>query len=95
MQEFFGSLRHDAVSVQQLFDRVCARHERACADAGVTLAASIEPGAETILGDADRRALSTAADALNRATEPFATKRMNRSIARALTGRSVDSLAGG
>jgi signal transduction histidine kinase len=49
-----GSLRHDAVSVRQLFDRVCARHERACADAGVTLATSTEPGAETVLGDADR-----------------------------------------
>src|SRR5262249_36113404 len=42
------------VPVDQLFARVRARHERAYADAGVELAASIEPGAETIAGDRDR-----------------------------------------
>jgi molecular chaperone HscA len=34
-----------------------------------------------------------AVSALNRATEEFAARRMNRSVAHALTGRSVDSLA--
>jgi two-component system OmpR family sensor kinase len=49
-----GALRHDAVSVAQLFARVSARHERACADAGVKLTTGITPGAETVDGDADR-----------------------------------------
>ena len=46
-----------------------------------------------LLDASDRHALTAASAALNRATEPFAEKRMNRSIARALTGRSVDTLA--
>jgi HAMP domain-containing protein len=40
-----GTLYLDAVPVAQLFDRVIARHERACANAGVTMSASIDPGA--------------------------------------------------
>ncbi|HTS21813.1 MAG TPA: Fe-S protein assembly chaperone HscA [Casimicrobiaceae bacterium] len=46
-----------------------------------------------LAASADRRALSEGVSALNRATEPFAARRMNRSVARALTGRRVDSLA--
>ena len=42
----------------------------------------------------DRRALSSAVAALNAATEPFAARRMDRSVARALTGRRVDALDG-
>jgi molecular chaperone HscA len=42
---------------------------------------------------ADRRALAASVTALNRATEDFAARRMNRSVARALTGRKVDTLA--
>jgi two-component system, OmpR family, sensor kinase len=49
-----GTLRFDEIPVVQLFDRVVARHERASADAGVTLAVSIAPGAETVHGDRDR-----------------------------------------
>ena len=49
-----GTLRFDDVPVVQLFDRVIARHERACADAGVTMAGSIDGGAETVSGDRDR-----------------------------------------
>jgi molecular chaperone HscA len=41
----------------------------------------------------DRHALSAAIAALNRDTEAFAAMRMDRSIARALTGRKVDTLA--
>ncbi|MDE2359864.1 MAG: Hsp70 family protein, partial [Betaproteobacteria bacterium] len=40
----------------------------------------------------DRRALSAAIDALNAATADFAARRMNRSVARALSGRRVDAL---
>ena len=39
------------------------------------------------------RAAVPPSSALNRATEEFAARRMDRSVARALTGRSVDSLA--
>jgi molecular chaperone HscA len=38
------------------------------------------------------RAIKVASDALNRATEEFATRRMNRSVRRALAGKSVASL---
>jgi len=49
-----GELHIDAVPVAQLFDRVAARHERACKEAGITLTTSIEPGAETVNADRDR-----------------------------------------
>ena len=45
------------------------------------------------LQGADRRALAAAVSALNRATEPFAARRMDRGVARALTGRKVDAIA--
>jgi molecular chaperone HscA len=40
----------------------------------------------------DAKALAAATDALNRATGEFAARRMDRGVARALTGRSVDAL---
>jgi molecular chaperone HscA len=40
----------------------------------------------------DGKALLAATDALNRATGEFAARRMNRGVARALTGRNVDAL---
>jgi molecular chaperone HscA len=43
---------------------------------------------------ADRHTLTASIAALNRATEEFATRRMDRSVARVLTGRKVDTLAG-
>jgi signal transduction histidine kinase len=49
-----GSLHIDDVPVAHLFDRVVARHAPACAAAGITMAASIAPGAETVSGDRDR-----------------------------------------
>jgi signal transduction histidine kinase len=49
-----GTLRHDAVPVGQLFERVAARHGRACETAGVRLETSIDPGATTVVGDPDR-----------------------------------------
>ena len=49
-----GALRIEDVPVAQLFDRVVARHERACQDAAVTMCVSIEAGAETVSGDRDR-----------------------------------------
>jgi two-component system sensor histidine kinase BaeS len=49
-----GTLHIDDVPVAQLFDRVVARHEHACLNAGVAMTAAIAPGAERLMGDADR-----------------------------------------
>ena len=40
----------------------------------------------------DRGALTAAVDALNRGTESFAARRMDRGVSRALTGRRVDAV---
>ncbi len=40
----------------------------------------------------DRRALTEATEALNRASETFAGRRMDRSVSQALTGRRIDTL---
>ncbi len=44
-----------------------------------------------LLQTGDRHALHGAVEALNRATEEFAARRMDRGVAQALTGRSVDA----
>jgi signal transduction histidine kinase len=49
-----GTLHIDAMPVAQLFDRVVARHERACAGAGITMRVTIDPQADTVSGDRDR-----------------------------------------
>src|SRR5581483_6884638 len=49
-----GTLTIEDVSVAQLFGRVTARHERACAEAGVTMAVDIGAGAESVRGDGVR-----------------------------------------
>ncbi len=49
-----GSFVAGEVPVAALFERVQSRQLRACADAGVEIAASIAPGAERVHGDADR-----------------------------------------
>jgi len=62
----------------------------------VTMTAVIERAmAETrrLLAADDRHALHAAVGALNRATEEFAARRMDRGVAQALTGRSVDALS--
>ena len=47
---------------------------------------------ESLLGGSDHRAIKRAADALNRATEDFAGRRMDQGIRRALAGRKIGSL---
>lgn len=49
-----GTLQIGSVRLAELFNRITARHERAPADAGVTIATSIAAGAETIAADHDR-----------------------------------------
>ena len=45
------------------------------------------------IGGADHRAIKASADALNRVTEEFAARRMDRSVRTALTGRKIADLA--
>jgi molecular chaperone HscA len=47
---------------------------------------------ESLLGGTDHRAIKKAADALNKATEDFAARRMDAGIKRALAGRKIGSL---
>ena len=47
---------------------------------------------EKILVSSDPRAIKLATDALNRATEEFAARRMDAGVRRALTGKSIVSL---
>jgi molecular chaperone HscA len=80
-------------------ERMVAASERALAIDGALLD-SVERDAidraladvRSRLDDDDRDALSAAVDALNAATGGFAAKRMDRSVARALTGKRVDAL---
>jgi molecular chaperone HscA len=56
---------------------------------------SIEDGIKTLektIATADPRAIKLASDALNRATEEFAARRMNAGVRRALAGRAISSL---
>src|SRR5262245_18685919 len=49
-----GTLRIEDVPVAQLLERVTARHERACAAAGVAMTTTIDPGADVVSADRDR-----------------------------------------
>jgi signal transduction histidine kinase len=49
-----GAFRSEDLTVAQLFDRVVARHEHACSEAGIAITTSVDPGAETVRGDRDR-----------------------------------------
>lgn len=49
-----GALAIETVPVSDLFARVCARHERTAAEAGVTFSVTVTHGAEAVRGDRDR-----------------------------------------
>jgi len=49
-----GAMRIEDVPVSHLFDRVVARHDRACAAAGVHMMTSIDQGAVHVRSDRDR-----------------------------------------
>jgi molecular chaperone HscA len=66
-------------------ERLLSAEERAMIDAGM---ASLEQKLKT----SDHRAIKQASDALNRATEDFAARRMDEGIRRALAGRKIGSL---
>ncbi len=59
--------------------------ERAALDAGMASLAAAREGP-------DHRALKSAVEALNRASEAFAARRMDRSVSRALAGRRLDEV---
>jgi molecular chaperone HscA len=59
--------------------------ERAAIDAALAAVASARAGS-------DHRALAVASAALNHATAELAARRMNRSVGKALAGRSIDAL---
>jgi molecular chaperone HscA len=61
------------------------REERAAIDQGMV-------ALEKLLAGTDHRAIKKAADALNKATEDFAARRMDAGIRRALAGRKIGSL---
>jgi signal transduction histidine kinase len=48
------SLRREQVTIQALFDRVRARHEREASTRGIEIAGTIGDGADTVVGDTDR-----------------------------------------
>ena len=48
------TLRHDRADVEQLFDRVAARHERELTGRGITLTTRVDAAARSVIGDADR-----------------------------------------
>jgi molecular chaperone HscA len=80
-------------------ERIAAATEAALAADGALLDARERDAIDRALADIrrrierdDREALLAAVCALNAATEGFAAKRMDRSVARALTGRRVDAL---
>ncbi len=78
-----GGWSAEPVPVAALFDRVTARHERACAQAGVRLETSIAPRAETVTGDRSRleQALQNlAANAIRYAPEGTAIRLAARPV---------------
>ena len=65
--------------------RLLAAEERAAIDAALEKL-------EKLLAGTDRRAIKQATDALNRATDEFAARRMDEGIKRALAGKKIGSL---
>jgi molecular chaperone HscA len=90
------ALREAQVEAQQLLDAIAS----ALAQDGKTLLSADELSAiEASMNDlrqqlagSDSQMIHAAAEALNRATEAFAAKRMDASIKRALAGKKLNSL---
>jgi len=105
LQESFAHASDDMTAralaeAQVEADRIVAATEAALAHDRDLLsdaeAATIAQAVEAVRGaraGADRDALTAAVSALNRATEAFAARRMDRGVARALTGKRVNEIA--
>ena len=81
-------------------EQILAATQNALSDDGDLLSAeerakieSAMTGLRQLAAGADRRALAAGIAELNRVTEDFAARRMDRNVAEALAGRNVDSLA--
>jgi molecular chaperone HscA len=80
-------------------DQIATATRNALAADGELLSTDERAAIETALAEVarvragdDHRALAAATSALNRATDEFASRRMDRSVARALKGRRIDAL---
>jgi hypothetical protein len=80
-------------------DQIATATRNALAADGELLSPDERGAIETALAEVarvragdDHRALAAATSALNRATDEFASRRMDRSVARALKGRRIDAL---
>src|SRR5258707_9097556 len=49
-----GTFELGTVALSQVFDRVVARHERICQDAGITMTQTVGRGADSVSGDHER-----------------------------------------
>jgi molecular chaperone HscA len=91
------ALREEQVEAERLLDAtrtaMQADSDLLGADERDAIHAAMASLAQAARGE-DHLAIRDAIGQLARATEPFAAQRMNRSIQRALSGRSIDSLAG-
>lgn len=93
---FRRALREAQVESQRLIEAT----QSALADAGELLStlerahidAAVTKLQTVVIGD-DRRAIDAAMQALSAATNEFAARRMNQSVQRALSGRSVDQIS--
>ena len=80
------SLRSAVEAALAADGELLAPEERSAIEARLAVLAAARDGT-------DHRAIKSAIEALNRASEPFAARRMDRAIARALGGRKVDEVA--
>ena len=91
------ALREEQVEAERLLDAtrtaMQADSDLLDADERDAIHAAMASLAQAARGE-DHLAIRDAIGQLARTTEPFAAQRMNRSIQRALSGRSIDSLAG-
>jgi len=91
------SLAEHRVEGERLIEAVRAALEADGALASAEERTAIDHGIavlRTALAGSDSRAIKAATDALNRVTEPFASRRMDASVQRALTGRKIANLEG-
>jgi len=92
-----GTLHIEDVPVDQLFERVVARHGRAAEQAGVKLSASTDPHASLIRGDRDRleQALQNLAANAIRHAPPGTTVHLRSQLADARVVLSVEDAGPG
>ena len=89
------ALREQQVEAERMLESVgaaLAQDEALLEAAELAAIRSALNGLKTLSRQSDHRAIKHAIDELNRLTEPFAARRMDRSVQQALTGKSLASL---